>query len=73
MQKAQDNLSFLDKYEEEDTITTTPVQEDNLSFLDKYEQKEDIQTKPEEDDALSFLDKYEEDAKPRRNFPRFKS
>ena len=36
MQKAQDNLSFLDKYEEEDTITTTPVQEDNLSFLDKY-------------------------------------
>ena len=64
MQKAQDNLSFLDKYEEEDTITTTPVQEDNLSFLDKYEQEEDIQTKPEEDDALSFLDKYEEDAKP---------
>ncbi len=64
MQKVQDNLSFLDKYEEEDTITTTPMQEDNLSFLDKYEQEEDIQTKPEEDDALSFLDKYEEDAKP---------
>ena len=62
MQQLDKDLSFLDKYEEEETTTTPVVQEDSLSFLDKYEVEDEA--KPEEDDSLSFLDKYEEGAEP---------